>query len=268
MRALFAVELESEAAFEQLPDSLPAPFERIELNGELLDVASIRKRLLKPVRGLSLGVADVVAPELARRVAEADLPVRLEFQQLFRERCRRASELRISELTADFDLARAAAEPEYRDRLRLLLRGCYGILEEFRMTLRFPVRIDFAAGEDGARYVRLVRDLLYPRLELALEADLGEPFPAGSRLPEALRFHSSYWRLRCAEPLEYDSFRSFAPEDSDGNSAVPRRLVFVPAGPPDEARLAELAARLRGGAPEAVQRELFFEGAVDGAGLS
>ena len=147
MRTLFAVEPGSEAGFEQLPDPLPVPFERIELPGELLDVASIRKRLLKPVRGLSFGIADVVSPELARRVAEADLPVRLEFQQLFRERCRRASELRASELTADFDFTRAAAEPEYRERLRLLLRGCYGILEEFHMTLRFPVRIDFAAGE-------------------------------------------------------------------------------------------------------------------------
>ena len=150
MRTLFAVEPGSEAGFEQLPDPLPVPFERIELPGELLDVASIRKRLLKPVRGLSFGIADVVSPELARRVAEADLPVRLEFQQLFRERCRRASELRASELTADFDFTRAAAEPEYRERLRLLLRGCYGILEEFHMTLRFPVRIDFAAGEDAA----------------------------------------------------------------------------------------------------------------------
>ena len=50
---------------------------------------------------------------LARRVAEADLPVRLEFMRLFRERCRRASELRVSELTADFDFSRAVAEPEY-----------------------------------------------------------------------------------------------------------------------------------------------------------
>ena len=39
MKSLFAVEPGSETAFEQLPDSLPAPFERIELPGELLDVA-------------------------------------------------------------------------------------------------------------------------------------------------------------------------------------------------------------------------------------
>ena len=268
MKSLFAVEPGSETAFEQLPDSLPAPFERIELPGELPDVAAIRNGLFKPVRGHSLGVADVVAPELARRVAEADLPVRLEFMRLFRERCRRASELRVSELTADFDFSRAVAEPEYGRRLRSLLRGCYGILEEFRMTLRFPVRIDFAAGEDAARYVRQLRDLLYPRLGLALEVDLEEPFPEGSRLPEALRFHSSYWRLRCAEPLEYASFRAFAPEDSDGNSTVPRRLVFVPSGPPDRLRLAELAAQLEGGAPEVIQRELFFDGAGSGAGIA
>lgn len=136
------------------------------------------------------------------------------------------------------------------------------------MTLRFPVRIDFAAGEDAARYVRQLRDLLYPRLGLALEVDLEEPFPEGSRLPEALRFHSSYWRLRCAEPLEYASFRAFAPEDSDGNSTVPRRLVFVPSGPPDRLRLAELAAQLEGGAPEVIQRELFFDGAGSGAGIA
>lgn len=255
MRTLFAVEPESKAGFEQLPDSLPAPFERIELKGELLDVASIRKRLFKPVRGLSLGVADVVPPELARRVAEADLPVRLEFLQLFRERCRRASELRVSELTADFDFARAAADPEYRQRLRFLLRGCFGILEEFRMTLRFPVRIDFAAGEDGAPYVRLLRELLYPHLELALEIDPTDP-PAGTRLPETLFFHSSCWRLRCGGPFDFGWFAPFAAGAEEYTAPGPRLVVVAPSVPPEEALLAELAARLRGDSAGA-QLELF-----------
>lgn len=254
MRTLFAVEPGSEAGFEQLPDPLPVPFERIELPGELLDVASIRKRLLKPVRGLSFGIADVVSPELARRVAEADLPVRLEFQQLFRERCRRASELRASELTADFDFTRAAAESEYRERLRLLLRGCYGILEEFHMTLRFPVRIDFAAGEDGAQYVRLLRELLYPHLELALEIDPAEP-PEGKSLPETLHFHSSYWRLRCGSRWEFGWFPAFA-AGAEEYTAGPRKVVAALSSPLEEAVLAELAARLRG-EPEGTQRELF-----------
>lgn len=254
MKELFAVEPEGEAGFEQLPDSLPAPFERIELNGALLDAAAVRRRLLKPVRGLSFGVADVVAPELARRVAEADLPVRLEFQQLFCERCRRAAELRVSELTADFDFARAAAEPEYRGRLQLLLRGCYGILEEFRMTLRFPVRIDFAAGEDGAQYVRLLRELLYPRLELALEVDPAA-LPPGGRVPAPLRFHGNYWRLRCGERIEFGAFRAFT-ADLPECFPVPRRVVCALAGPPDEARLRELVAGLRG-ETITTQRELF-----------
>ena len=154
----------------------------------------------------------------------------------------------------DFDFARAAAEPEYRGRLQLLLRGCYGILEEFRMTLRFPVRIDFAAGEDGAQYVRLLRELLYPRLELALEVDPAA-LPPGGRVPAPLRFHGNYWRLRCGERIEFGAFRAFT-ADLPECFPVPRRVVCALAGPPDEARLRELVAGLRG-ETITTQRELF-----------
>ena len=153
-----------------------------------------------------------------------------------------------------FDFTRAAAEPEYRERLRLLLRGCYGILEEFHMTLRFPVRIDFAAGEDGAQYVRLLRELLYPHLELALEIDPAEP-PEGKTLPEPLHFHSSYWRLRCGSRWEFGWFPAFA-AGAEEYTAGPRRVVVAPTSPTDEAQLVEFASRLRG-EPEGAQQELF-----------
>lgn len=49
-------------------------------------------------------------------------------------------------------------EPAYRDALVLLLRGSFGILDEYRLKLRLGVRLPGNADS----YVRLLRDLLYP----------------------------------------------------------------------------------------------------------
>ncbi len=248
MKSEFGIEFRGEEEALHFADRLPHPFTLFALDGELVGRPKVRKRFLKPVAGMALTVTDLIAPELARQAAEAPEPLVHEFFRLFRERCRQASELRAAEFTIDFDLARAFGEEAYRSRLLAFLRGCYGILHEFRLVMRLAWR----PPEGGEAARRFLFDTLFSGVGLALEGDPAQ-FPAGNWL-EPVKFQAEFGRFRLEEPFG---------ERVGMVKAMPAQLatrgfraVFAVAEAPEELLLEELAALIRGD-QRVEERELF-----------
>ena len=114
-------------------------------------------------------------------------------------------------------------EPAYRDALVLLLRGSFGILDEYRLKLRLGVRLPGNADS----YVRLLRDLLYPGISLSLECTPGAP---DREALHRLRFYSDFFALH-PEPetgsgWSADDIRTLV-EAAGGLAARPRRIGIV-----------------------------------------
>lgn len=185
----FGAVFPSEESFARMPEPYPKGLAFAAVPGEALDNAALRLKLHKIASGkVAVMPRDIIAHEIASLLPEQNLALRTEFARFFRARCKRALELRSSEVELRFDWERMAEDAAYREALRLLLRGSFGILAECGLKLRFGVRLP----GDTHGYAALVRDLLYPGLGLSLECLPPEIDP---RELHALRFYSDCFVL-------------------------------------------------------------------------
>jgi len=180
----FGAVFSREESFAKMPEPYPKKLRFLAVPGEALDNAALRLKLHKIASGkVAVIPREVVAYEIASLLPEQNLSLRTEFARFFRARCKRALELRSSEVGLRFDWEHMGCDAAYRDALFLLLRGSLGILDAYKLKLRLAVRLP----GDAEGYVRLVRELLYPGVALSLECVPGEIAPEALH---ALRFYS------------------------------------------------------------------------------
>ncbi len=214
----------SEESFARMPEPYPKELRFVAVPGEVLDNAALRMKLHKIASGkVAVIPRDLVAHEIASLLPDQNLALRTEFARFFRARCKRALELRSTEVGLRFDWERMAADAAYRDALFQLLRGSFGILAECKLKLRLGVRLP----GDGQGYVRLVRDLLYPGVALSLECVPGEIEPEAFH---PLRFYSDCLVLH-PDPATGAGWSAAEIEKLAGSAgnlcASPRRIGIV-----------------------------------------
>lgn len=186
----FGAVFSGEESFANMPEPYPKELRFLALPGEALDNAALRMKLHKIASGkVAIIPRDLIAYEIASLLPEQNLALRTEFARFFRARCKRALELRSSEVGLRFDWERMERDAAYRDALFLLLRGSFGILDACKLKLRLEVRLP----GDARGYVRMIRELLYPGVALSLECVPGEIAPEALH---ALRFYSDCFVLR------------------------------------------------------------------------
>jgi len=186
----FGVVFSSGESFARMPEPYPKGLAFLAVPGEVFDSITLRMKLHKIASGkVTVVPREAVDYEIASFLPEQNLGFKVEFARFFRSRCKRAQEQRSSEVGLRFDWERMAREDAYRERLRLLLRGCFGMLDEYRLKLRLGVRLP----GDAQSYVRLVRELIYPGIALSLECVPGAADPETLR---TLRFYSDFFVLR------------------------------------------------------------------------
>lgn len=201
MKTLRGISLSGNAAAELLSDRTASGFPLVEFDGELLESAEFERAVKKVAARRSppqFTVRNLIAEPLTLLAPGESAVVRQEFARAFRNRCRRAAELHVTEVGLSFDLERSFTDAAYREKMFLLLHGFFGILEEFALTLRCTVRLP--APFPPERYAAFRRRLQSPRtgLELELRAfDTELPEPAElAELLSPLRFHSDCWHFR------------------------------------------------------------------------
>ncbi len=250
MKVLRGVSLSGTAAPELLAEKAAGEFPLVEFEGELLEnneFCRMARKIAARRNAPGFTVRNLISESLAQLAPGESSVVRQEFARAFRERCRRAAELHAVEVGLAFDLDRSFSDPGYREKMFLLLRGFFGVLEEFALTLRFTVRIPAAAPLE--RYAAFRRELSYPRLGMEIEpAASGAGLPA---LPELagflapLRFHSDCWHFRrdaVSGALPGRELTERIAEAAGELCAAPRRFLFPVASPAELAETAELAA--------------------------
>lgn len=186
----FGTVFPSEESFARMQEPYPKGLSFLAVPGGVLESSALRMKLHKIASGkVSIVPRELIASEIASLLPEQNLALRIEFARFFRTRCKRALELRSTEVGLRFDWERMGREPAYRESLLLLLRGSFGILTENRLKLRLGVRLP----GDAAGYVRLIRELLFPGLALSLECwPDGE---IGTEAFRALQFYSDSFVL-------------------------------------------------------------------------
>lgn len=185
----FGAVFSSEESFARMPEPYPKELRFVAVPGEALDNAALRMKLHKIASGkVAVVPRDLIAHEIASLLPDQNLALRIEFARFFRARCKRALELRSSEVGLRFDWERMAGDVAYRAALSQLLRGSFGILDACKLKLRLQVRLP----GDAEGYVRLVRELLYPGVALSLECAPGDIAPEALN---ALRFYSDCFVL-------------------------------------------------------------------------
>ena len=220
----FGVVFSSEDGFARMPEPYPKGLAFLAVPGGAFDSAELRMKLHRIASGkVAIVPRELVAYEIAALLPEQNTALRIEFARFFLARCKRALELRCSEVGLLYDWERMFREPAYRDALVLLLRGSFGILDEYRLKLRLGVRLPGNADS----YVRLLRDLLYPGISLSLECTPGAP---DREALHRLRFYSDFFALH-PEPetgsgWSADDIRTLV-EAAGGLAARPRRIGIV-----------------------------------------
>ena len=266
MTVRLGIGIDREGALLGLPDHLPPEFRELEFSGEMLDSSPARRRVHRfaPDR-LALSVHDLVPPELARLVPTQKLALQLEFTKLFRARCRRAAELKAQEIGVSFDLETAFGDARYAAELMRLLRACWGILAEFRLTLRFSLRLPPEPGKpELSRFVEFRRSCLCPAVAFALELHPLEPGMArlNKEALKPLRFCNELWRLEFSmaerRQVDFEAVNRVLKESGELLPG-PRRVILAPAWLNGEERqlksLVNMAAPLLGKQEAAIPDE-------------
>ena len=139
----------------------------------------IRKRTAANQRII---IQDLASPTMTRLIPAESRKLQLEFQSFIFQRCEKLSALGVKEFSLVFDFKRAAADPDFYRQLKIVLRSCFGILENNHLTLLLTV---YAAAEEqpGEKWFTQFRqDLLYPRIGFLVFAP--EPMVSRFILPE------------------------------------------------------------------------------------
>ena len=119
----------------------------------------------------------------------------VDFCRLFSRRCEDCAALGVREITLTVDWENLMTDPVYADRLREILRCCFGIVEKYRMTAVLELRIPGLIAGTPNEFLRFRNSLLFPVRTLV---DL-HPHEPG-----ALEFLSSYAQ---AMPFDVSRFR-------------------------------------------------------------
>lgn len=220
----FGVVFSGEDEFARMPEPYPKGLSFLALPGGALDCADLRKKLGRIAsNNVAILPRELVAYEVTALLPEQTTALRIEFARFFRARCKRAIELHCSEVGLRLNWERIFQESAYRDALFLLLRGCFGILDEFRLKLRLSVRLPGNADS----YMRIFRELLYPGLSLSIECKPGTPDKAALH---SLRFYSDFFALHPghAPGGKWNKDRIRTLIEAAGNLAPrPRRIGIV-----------------------------------------
>ena len=170
----FGVVFSSEDGFARMPEPYPKGLAFLAVPGGAFDSAELRMKLHRIASGkVAIVPRELVAYEIAALLPEQNTALRIEFARFFRARCKRALELRCSEVGLRFDWERMFREPAYRDALVLLLRGSFG--RTFLTALRHrhdhpsPNSCYGMAGFAGALRIRLGGPTVYD--------GVSEPYP-------------------------------------------------------------------------------------------
>lgn len=185
----FGVAFPSEEGFARMPEPYPGALGFLALPGGAFESAELRMKLHKVASGkVAIIPRELLTYEVAALLPEQNTALKTEFARFFRARCKRAAELRCGEVGLRVDWERMQSEGPYRESLLMLLRGTFGILDEFRLKLRIALRLP----GDAAAYVRFIREMLFPGLVLSLECTPGQ-IDAGAL--HTLRFYSDFFVL-------------------------------------------------------------------------
>ena len=143
-------------------------------------------------------------------------------------------------------------ERSYREALLLLLRGTFGILDEYRLKLRIALRLP----GDAEAYVRFLREMLFPRSGVfaRMHARIG----GGGNTPCAAVFiQTALCCTRTPKPdgdgvlMRYENSR----RDAGTLCVSPRRFGVVTGDVHGVAALAEEFRRAAAAPPEIREKE-------------
>ena len=185
----FGAVFPSAEGFARMPEPYPAGLGFLALPGEAFERQELRMKLHKIVSGkVAVIPRELIGYEMASLLPEQNLALKVEFARVFRARCKRAVELRCGEVGFRIDWERMRSEPVYREAQLRLLRGTFGILDEFHLKLRIAFRLP----GDAAAYVRFLREMLFPGLVFSLECTPGS---VETEALHTLRFYSDFFVL-------------------------------------------------------------------------
>ena len=185
----FGAVFPSAEGFARMPEPYPAGLGFLALPGGAFERQELRMKLHKVVSGkVAIVPRELIGYEMASLLPEQNLALKVEFARVFRARCKRALELRCGEVGFRLDWERMQSDAVYRDALLWLLRGTFGILDEFHLKLRIAFRLP----GDAAAYVRFLREMLFPGMVLSLECT---PGGVETEALHALRFYSDFFVL-------------------------------------------------------------------------
>lgn len=232
----FGAVLCSADGLARMPEPYPAGLGFLAFPGEAFESQELRMKLHKVVSGkVAVMPRELLAYEMISLLPEQNLALKIEFARVFRARCKRALELRSGEVGLRIDWERMQAEEGYRDALRQLLRGTFGILDEFHLKLRLALRLP----GNAAAYMRFLREMQFPGLVFSLECT---PGAVETDALHTLRFYSDFFALHpdpeTGRGWSVDEIRKLAGEA--GTLCVsPRRFGIVTDDVPAAAVLAE-----------------------------
>ena len=100
----FGVVFSSEDGFARMPEPYPKGLAFLAVPGGAFDSAELRMKLHRIASGkVAIVPRELVAYEIAALLPEQNTALRIEFARFFRARCKRALELRCSEVGLRFD---------------------------------------------------------------------------------------------------------------------------------------------------------------------
>jgi len=230
-----AVEAGEAAGFVAALRHLPAAFAAFELPAEWLDSGESVRRLAAAFadRPAALLFRDITSPLPVRTLADGLSPALwLEFDRKFRARCQAAEQLGSRLVSTDFELPRAATEPEYEKKIHSLAAAMSGVLADCGLEMQLSLRLP--GGLTPAAAVALLRRLPGPFFRLAVELHPHEPGMAELTPAELLplRFESSWWRLAyepgCGNTLGVEVMRLVAAFARAGAESFQPTCIFAP----------------------------------------
>ncbi|MDR0932898.1 MAG: hypothetical protein LBM70_07775 [Victivallales bacterium] len=182
----FGVVLSSIEEFAQLPEPFPGALHFLSLPGEVLDCGELRAKLERIAgSGARIIPREIVDREIVALLPEQNTVLKSEFSRLFRSRCRRSAELHCDEVGLRINWEQMQSKKSYRESLFTLLRGTFGILDEFCLKLRIEARLP----GDANIYGQFIREALHPQIALSLEC---LPRTIEIESLKLLRFYSDY----------------------------------------------------------------------------
>lgn len=248
----FGAVFASTEGFARMPEPYPAGLGFLMFPGDALESQELRMKLHKIVSGkVAVVPRELLSYEMVSLLPEQNLALKVEFARVFRARCKRALELRSSEVGLRIDWERMQTERSYREALLLLLRGTFGILDEYRLKLRIALRLP----GDAEAYVRFLREMLFPGLVFSLECTPGS---VEAETLHALRFYSDCFVLHpdpeTGRGWSADEIRKLA-EDAGTLCVSPRRFGVVTGDVHGVAALAEEFRHAAAAPPEIREKE-------------